>query len=30
MAMKTGADQDTELDLVIAELSMRRQPVRSR
>lgn len=30
MAMKTGADQDAELDLVIAELSMRRQPVRSR
>jgi DNA polymerase-3 subunit delta len=30
MAMKTGADQDTELDIVIAELSARRQPVRSR
>lgn len=30
MAMKTGADHDTELDIVIAELSARRQPVRSR
>jgi len=30
MAMKTGADQDTELDLLIAELSVRRQPARSR
>jgi len=30
MAMKTGADQDTELDIVIAELSARRrQPTRS-
>ncbi len=25
MAMKTGADQDTELDILVAELSMRRQ-----
>lgn len=30
MAMKTGADQDTELDLLIAELSVRRQPASSR
>ncbi|HHY56396.1 MAG TPA: DNA polymerase III subunit delta [Chloroflexi bacterium] len=30
MAMKTGADQDTELDLLIADLAARRQPVRSR
>jgi len=30
MAMKTGADQDTELDVLIAELSMRRvQPARA-
>lgn len=30
MAMKTGADQDTELDILVAELSMRRrQPARS-